>query len=247
MRGLLILPLNYSPSTPYPLIVDIHGGGPSASIYLKGGILVKTPLEWQLWSAKGYAVFIPEFRSSAAFGYLPLMREYRSNLIDCDIQDIVAGIDSLIAKGIADYNRVALIGHSAGGRRVNWAAVSTHRFQAIVSKEGWADEWFTGGIHWTEKDGRSVPEEHQINSCLFHALGASTPTLFLMGNPRIGGIDPYDTVLWLHHALQAQKVETQYIRYPDEGHVLMRNANKRDALQRVEKWIDDHMKTSTNH
>lgn len=48
MRGLLLLPLNYRAGKAYPLIVDIHGGGPGTSIYLAGGILVSSPLEWQL-------------------------------------------------------------------------------------------------------------------------------------------------------------------------------------------------------
>lgn len=248
MRGLLVLPLHYHAGKRYPLITDIHGGDIGANIYLEGGVLVCTPLEWQLWAAKGYAVFVPEFRSSGSFGSLAITRDELKDhdLVNRDMQDVLSGIDALIAKGVADNSRLAVIGHSAGARRVNWLAVKTHCFKAIVSKEGWVDEWLLAGIdpinRVTEMFGGApvmVPENYQKNSALFHAKGATTPTLFLMGSTE-KGIDNYNIVRWLYHALQAQGVETQYIQYPDEGHVFERPANRKDVLERVIKWLDIH-------
>ena len=95
-----------------------------------------------------------------------------------------------------------------------------------------------------------APQKYQNNSSLFHARGATTPTLFLMGNPTLGSVDRYDTVLWLYKALKAQGVETHYIRYTDEGHDLRRSANRLDALQRAEEWIARHFeigKLKFNH
>jgi dipeptidyl aminopeptidase/acylaminoacyl peptidase len=251
MRGLLVMPLNYQKDTSYPLIVDIHGGGAGAQIYLDGNILLNTPLEWHMWAAKGYAVFVPEFRSSASFGSLAITRDEFQNhdLVNCDIKDIEAGIDSLIAAGIVDKNRLAAIGHSAGARRANWLVASTHRFRAVVSKEGWADEWIEiynqtpskrinkmfGGAPW------EVPQNYFKNSALFHAKGATTPTLFLMGNPEKGGLDTSNSVNKFYNALKAQGIETAYVKYNDEGHVFEQPANRRDALERSIRWIDDHM------
>lgn len=248
MRGLLFMPLNYHEGTQYPLIVDIHGGGGGASIYLSG---VSTPLEWHMWTAKGYAVFIPELRSSASFGYLAITRDDLQNhdLINCDIKDIEAGVDSLIAQGIVDPQRLAVIAHSAGARRVNWLTATTHRFKAVVSKEGWADEWIAalrdppstqiyqlfGGTPW------EVPQNYQKNSAIFHCLGATTPTLFLMGNPDLGGADRYNTVFMLYNALKGQGVETEYVKYDDEGHNFEKPKNQKDSLARAIKWIDEHL------
>jgi dipeptidyl aminopeptidase/acylaminoacyl peptidase len=252
MRGLLVMPLNYQKDTSYPLIVDIHGGGEGAHIYFIGGILENTPLEWHMWAAKGYAVLVPEFRSSASFGSLAITRDAVQNhdLINCDIKDIEAGIDSLIATGIVDKNRLAAIGHSAGGRRANWLVASSHRFRAVVSKEGWADEWIEiynrtpskriykmfGGAPW------EVPQNYFKNSALFHAKGATTPTLFLMGNPEKGGLDTSDTVNKFYNALKGQGIETEYVKYNDEGHNFEKPVNRRDALERSIRWIDSHMK-----
>lgn len=125
MRGLLVMPLNYQKGRKYPLIVDIHGGGAGSRIYLTGAILQSTPLEWQMWTAKGYAVFVPEFRSSASFGSLAITRDLfeEYDLINCDGRDIEAGIDELIIQGIVDEGRVAAVGHSAGARIINWLKI----------------------------------------------------------------------------------------------------------------------------
>jgi dipeptidyl aminopeptidase/acylaminoacyl peptidase len=252
MRGLLFMPLNYQAGTRYPLIVDIHGGGAGAQIYMMSGILMTSSLEWHMWTAKGYAVFVPEFRSSASFGSLAITRDdhQEHDLVNCDIKDIEAGVNALIAQGIVDPHRLAAIGHSAGGRRANWLLATTHQFRAVISKEGWADEWIEtlaelpskriyqtfGGTPW------EVPQNYQKNSALFHCNGATTPTLFLMGNPELGGVDPYNTVPMLYNAIKAQGVETEYVKYSDEGHNFEKPENRRDALERSIKWIDEHMK-----
>ncbi|MDR3502414.1 MAG: prolyl oligopeptidase family serine peptidase [Legionella sp.] len=250
MRGLLVMPLNYKKENKYPLIVDIHGGDAGDSIHLTGGVLVSTSLEWQLWAAKGYAVFVPEFRSSASFGALGISRDLfiEHNRLGGDLKDIESGVDYLISAGIADSMRLALIGHSAGALRANWLAVATHRYKAIISKEGWADEWtqalheppnkrhyaMYGGTPW------EVPENYLKNSALHHAATADTPVLFLMGNPEIGGADAYQTVFQLYYFLKNNGIETQYTYYADEGHVFNKFINRQDALERCETWIAKH-------
>lgn len=250
MRGALILPLDHRDGTRFPLLVDVHGGGPGASMHFSGAIVFGGALEWQHFAALGYGVLVPEFRSSAVFGHLAITRDYKRDhdVIDRDVADISAGVDALVDAGLVDPARTAFIGMSAGARRANWAAVATHRFAAIVSQDGWADEWFGAGIYRSPSFESSyggpvvvVPENYQRNSALFHAQGADTPTLFLMGNPRLGGADHHNTVRWLYNALRAQGVPAQYVQYPDEGHGLKRPANLRDALQRTTSWLATHL------
>lgn len=251
MRGLLILPLKYDATKKYPLIIDIHGGDSGAHIYLMGGLLVTSPLEWQMWATKGYVVFIPEFRSSASFGYLAISRDHlkHHNRIDCDIKDIEAGVDYLIASDIIDSQRMAVIGHSVGAVRANWLAVTTHRYKAVVSKEGWADELLQASNFpasrriFTMYGGspQEVPQNYLKNSALAHSKGATTPTLFIMGNPELGGVDPAKTSLKLYQALKGQSIETQYIEYLDEGHNIEQAINRQDVLKHAINWIDTYL------
>lgn len=250
MRGLLLMPQNYKEGKRYPLVVDIHGGGRSASLLLRigGGLLTTTPLEWQAWTAKDYAVFVPEFRSSGAFGSLAITRDLYKNhdLLFGDLRDVDAGVDYLIEKGIVDENRLAVVGHSAGARRANLLTTISHRYRAIVSHDGWADDYIsainnpTYTLFYPEMGGSpwEVPENYLKDSALAHATGATTPTLFLMGNPKLGGADPDGTVSNLFDLLKQQGVETQYIYYPDEGHVFTKLENRKDSFERAINWID---------
>ena len=158
----------------------------------------------------------------------------------------------MVKQGIVDNNRVAVIGQSAGGRRANWLTVPTNRFQVVVSKEGWADEWeqaMKSSIIWQHFGGSplDVPENYLKNSALFHAKKASTPTLFLMGNPQLGGVDPDHTVHKLYEALKDQGIKTEYVEYLDEGHGFRLPKNRRDALKRTMQWIDHYTKDNSEN
>lgn len=253
MRGLLFMPQHYKKGKRYPLVVDIHGGGRSATILLKeGGLFLTSPLEWQIWTAKDYAVFVPEFRSSGSFGVLAITRDYRQNheLLFADLRDVDAGVDYLINQGIVDENRLVAVGHSAGARRVNLLTTISHRYKAIVSHEGWADDYIvavnnpTYSLLYPEMGGSplEVPENYLKDSALTHAKGATTPTLFLMGNPKLGGVDMYNTVSDLYGLLKNQGVKTEYYNYPDEGHDYKKIENRKDAFERIIKWVDDRLK-----
>jgi dipeptidyl aminopeptidase/acylaminoacyl peptidase len=253
MRGLFILPLDYQAGIPYPLIIDIHGGGSGASLQLDGAILVSTPLEWQMWAAKGYAVFVPEFRSSGAFGGLADTRDHyeQHDLINQDIVDIETGVNKLISDGFIAPDRMAVIAHSAGARRANWLIATRHQFRAVVSKEGWADE-----LHAVSNpiqayplnrvyqhfggSPQEVPENYLKNSALHYAKDVTVPTLFLMANPELGGIDLAGTVKLFSDVIKSKNVETELIFYPDEGHVFENVSNRLDALKRSQEWIGKH-------
>jgi dipeptidyl aminopeptidase/acylaminoacyl peptidase len=155
----------------------------------------------------------------------------------------------LVEQGVADSKRLAIFGHSAGAFRANWFAVSTHRYQAIVSHEGWADELENAlklppmkGVE--EMHGgtpQDVPENYIKNSPVYFASDATTPILFMMGNPQHGGADPFQTVLKLFNLIKNKGIETEYVEYPDEGHSFEKKENKRDALNRVTQWMDKYL------
>ena len=166
------------------------------------------------------------------------------------MRDIDAGVDYLIAQGIVDQNQLSAVGHSAGARRANLLATISHRYRAIVSYEGWADDYIdainnpTYTLFYPEMGGSpwEVPEIYLKDSALTHATGANTPTLFLMGNPNLGGADPYNTVSDLFNLLKQQGVKTEYLYYSDEGHNFEKFENRKNSFEKAIHWIDDILK-----
>ena len=122
-NGFLFYPPNFDSTQKYPMIVDVHGGGGGSRLYMEAPITIGVnpgPLEWHAWAALGYLVFVPDYRSTGAYGPQPITEMYQRGVFDglADAQDTIAGVEHLIKEGIADPTRVAILGHSAGGRRV---------------------------------------------------------------------------------------------------------------------------------
>jgi dipeptidyl aminopeptidase/acylaminoacyl peptidase len=251
--GLLIKPLNHDRSRKYPLIVDIHGG-PVGGVSLRGGILKTSPLEWQMWAAKGYAVLVPDYRASAVPGWDPILKTREAQDYNArDMDDVMAGVDDVIAQGIADPERLAVIGHSAGSILTNWIITHSRRFKVAVSYEGWVD-WYhgygsglrVGGnaiMEWTYKGKPwEVPENYRKNSPSEFVRGVSTPTMFISADYKGGsGVENLYHHEFMYTAWKKQKVDTQLLIYRGEGHVIQQPGNQRDMLTRILGWIDPYM------
>ena len=260
MIGLLIYPINYNPNKKYKLIVDIHGGGFGSLISLAGTIFREcTVLEWHLWASLfNCIVFIPEFRSAMIYGdcaYINGKKNYY-NIIDDDIKDIESGVDYLISQNIINKNNMIIIGASAGAHRVNWLPVVSHRYKAIISVDGWNEgqEVFD---KMTDKDYEELIGDEQkkyyeefyggeeknwmINSPLANINKVKTPMLFIMGNPRLGGVDNFDTIKTYYKELKKRNIDTEYMYIKDEGHNFTKPKNMKKILNKVILWIEKYL------
>jgi dipeptidyl aminopeptidase/acylaminoacyl peptidase len=253
ISGLLIRPLGYRPGRRYPLLVNVHGG-PVGGVYLLGEILLSSPLEWQMWAAKGYAVLVPDYRSSVVPGWDAVLKAREEQDQSArDMDDIMTGVDEVIRRGVADPRRLALIGHSNGSQMANWIITHTHRFRVAVSYEGWAEnymaygsgmrvggnsigEWYFKGKPW------EVPQNYLKNSPAYYVKDVDTPTLFIANdyNGQSGVEDLYHHE-FMYTALKKQNVPTELLIYAGEGHVVERPANQKDLLTRIVSWIDRYV------
>ena len=126
VEGSLLYPFRYDPQGQYPLIVVNHGGPHSASGY---GFNFKN----MLFAANGYFVFLPNFRSSTGYGDTFKWGTWGAWGTN-DGEDVLAGVDHLIARYSIDRNRVGSTGHSYGGILTNWLITRyPDRFKAAVS------------------------------------------------------------------------------------------------------------------
>ncbi len=163
--------------------------------------------------------------------------------------DVMSGVDYLLESGIADPNKLGVIGHSYGGHLTNWIITHTDTFKVAVSYEGWSDQTLLTGIYGTSTGGDwlfkgnswEVPENYRKNSSITFVSAVRTPTLLISGELGVVNCD----FQVFHTALNALGVDTQLLIYQGEGHSIVRPENQRDLLYRILEWVCNRLKERT--
>ncbi|MBA4188050.1 MAG: S9 family peptidase [Planctomycetaceae bacterium] len=233
---------------PLPLVVAIHGGPTTASY----NDLRFDPHNGRLYfAAKGYAVLCPNYRGSTGYG-----DKHVTDLIgkenDIEVKDILAGIQHLIKEGIADPDRIAVMGWSNGGYLTNClitlkdspvkirAASSGAGIVDTVSEWGFNDEpaypkVFKKGLPWEQ------PDIYKATSPTYGLGNVKTPTLI-----HVGGGDercPPGHSRMLHRALKEYvKVPTELMVYPGEPHGLTKLSNRVAKMEWDLAWFEKYLK-----
>ncbi len=193
VEGLLTYPVNHQPGQRYPLAVLTHGGPQAADKYSIGSMTY----EIQVLAGKGYASLQPNYRGSTGYGDA-FLRDMIGHYFQNSHLDVMAGVDEVIRRGIADPDRMVKLGWSAGGHMTNKIITFTDRFKAASSGAGvaqWASmyaqsdirsfrtPWF-GGTPWQKNAPVDV---YWNNSPLKDVSNVKTPTLFFVGerDPRV--------------------------------------------------------------
>ncbi|MFT3790423.1 MAG: prolyl oligopeptidase family serine peptidase [Rudaea sp.] len=247
VEGVVILPANARPGERHPTLLYMPGG-PSMP---RMGFMMDEPLyPFLVFAARGYAVFIPSSRGRGGFG-----KEFRdamprnSDVMPGPFADVMAGIDNLIARGIADPNKLAFSGFSYGGILGSYVLAHTTRFKAGGINEGYPNHLrlalrYAGSAHWrqllkdqeglgspwNEKDLRVLWE----NSPIYAMDHAKTPTLLEFG--ELSGA--HDEGVELYSALQYFNVPSMFIVYPRSGHGNDEPKLLMDSYQRQLNWFD---------
>ncbi len=132
--GLLLTPPRVTAGRRLPLLVYIHGGPGGGFTYglfpqFMTGVAQVDPYPTEAFASAGYAVLFPMPRGGAGYGEAG-QRMIVNAWGEGDYKDIMAGVDKLIADGIADPDRLGVMGASYGGYMTNWVVTQTARFKA---------------------------------------------------------------------------------------------------------------------
>jgi dipeptidyl aminopeptidase/acylaminoacyl peptidase len=238
--GILTLPPKEVARPPYKLVVYPHGGPHSRST-------LGFDFTVQVFAANGYAVLQPNFRGSSGYGQKFIDAD-RGDFGGGDMRDNLAGVDKLIADGIADKDRLFVYGTSYGGFMTTWLVGQTDRFRAAVAQNAVTDldmmwglsdiqswtEWEFGGQPW------EVPDAMRKHSPISYVGKVKTPTLIL--HSRDDRRVPLPMGLAYYRSLKSHGVPTGLIIYPDEGHGIRQPRHREDVLRRVLAWFAEHDK-----
>jgi dipeptidyl aminopeptidase/acylaminoacyl peptidase len=254
VEGLFVYPLDYDPARRYPVITEMHGGPASA---FQNQYLPTTPHRayGHLLAARGYGLFLPNYRGSSNYGE-DFQAQISGDYWPRATEDILTGIDHLIARGIAHPDSLGAMGWSAGGHWSNWLLVQSQRFKAIASGAGVAN-WISmygqtdnqsSREHYLGKDpALDAPnkpwddfDHWWAESPLKYIRNASTPTLFHYGerDQRV----PMPQGQELHMALKSLGVPTQFLVYPGELHALRQPRNQLVKLLADLGWFETHIR-----
>ncbi len=244
IEGLLTLPPGHQVGQQHPLVLVIHGGPADAFSNRYLGEFRGVPLADL--AAAGYALLRANPRGSGGYGH-----GFRAAISEdwggADYQDLMSGVDHVIASGVADPQRLGLVGWSYGGYLGGWIISRTHRFSAAVlgapvtnlthmalttDIPGLLPDYLGGEI-W------QIPERYRERSPLQAAGEITTPALILHGemDRRV----PADQGQALYRALERQGLDTRLVTYPRAGHALAEPRQMQHAAREILAWFEQHL------
>ena len=241
VHGFLTYPLGYNAGTRYPTISFNHGGPQSQSE-------AEFSFNWQLFAAQGYAVTAVNYRGSTGRGTDYAMGIYAS-WGGKDVEDVLASTDDVVARGVADPERLGIGGWSYGGMLTNYVIARDGRYKAATSGASISDILAGYGTDEYVRDYENelgTPWEHpevwtRVSFPYFHADRIETPTLF-MGGTRDFNV-PLLNQEQMYEALQSLKVPTELVIYPNQYHGFTRPSYILDRYQRWLAWYAKWLKS----
>ena len=246
IEGLLTYPVGYQAGTRVPLLLQVHGGPMGVFVQSFAGTSGVYPNA--VFASRGFALLQPNPRGSAGYG-----KEFRyANYQDWgggDFRDIMAGVDRVIEMGVADPERMGVMGWSYGGYMTSWTITQTKRFKAasvgaavtnLVSFTGTADipgflpDYF-GGQPWDDV------KLYAARSPVFQANGVTTPTLVQHGEADVRV--PVSQGYEFYNAVKQQGTPAEMLVLPRQPHGPTEPRMILKIMQTNLDWFEKHLKT----
>ncbi len=241
IEGLLMFPVGYDSTKRYPMVTFIHGG--PAGIWARG-FPGNVGDYGHIWSGQGWVTFYPNIRGSTGYGE-PFMTMNVRDWGGHDYEDVQAGIDYLIARGIADSTRLGQTGWSYGGYLTAWTMTRTDRFRALMVGAGMTNLYSMYSTHDTPDALAQFfrakpwddPEIYRRQSPMTYITRARTRTMIMHGEQdrRV----PLGQAYELYIGLRDQGVPVTLVVYPREGHGMMEPRHQLDKMERELRFFTE--------
>lgn len=245
IEGLLTYPCDYETGKRYPLLVSVHGGPANAWTQFFIG-MQSFYGQVAAFAARGYAVLRCNVRGSTGYGQTFRRGNYR-DWGGKDAQDLLTGVDHVVDLGIADPQRLGIIGWSYGGYLTAATLTQTDRFRAAVIGAGmvnllsYANGHDSPGFVPSHFGGEvwEVAELLLERSPIVHVDRVTTPTLILHGENdlRVPVWQGYE----FYNALTRCGCPVQMVVYPGTGHTPADPKSLLDVMDRIQSWMEAYI------
>jgi dipeptidyl aminopeptidase/acylaminoacyl peptidase len=249
LHGALLLPAGYQQGRRYPLLVKVYGGSLQSNSVYRFGMQRDLAENLQLFATRGYAVLLPDAPLRVGTPMQDLMKT------------VLPGVNKVVEMGVADPDRLGLMGHSYGGYSTLCLLVQTPRFKAamisgalgnLISGYGQmtnsgtsygvaiseAGQFRMGGPPWDHLD------RYVANSPALFLDRIKTPLLIVHGafDGEVDGVFPF-LAEEIFVGLRRLGKSVEYAKYYGEDHWpgVWGHSNQVDFATRVIAWFDHYL------
>ncbi|QVL33724.1 S9 family peptidase [Telmatocola sphagniphila] len=240
IEGWIVKPPHFDAKKKYPLILEIHGGP-----YANYG--ERFSAEIQLYAAAGYVVLYTNPRGSTGYGE-EFAQQINGKYPGNDYDDLMSGVDALLAKGYVDKDNLFVTGGSGGGALTAWIVGKSKRFKAAVASKpviNWysfvltADEYSFFGPYWFGTHPWEKPEEYLKRSPISLVGNVTTPTMLMTG--EVDFRTPMSESEQFYQALRLRKIDTALVRIPGASHNIGARPSQMIAkVAHTLKWFEKY-------
>jgi len=239
----VVKPAGYEDGRKYPTVLSIHGGP-------NGAYTDSFSFAFQMLAHAGFCVVFTNPRGSISYG-----EEFAQGVVQDwgggDFEDIMSGLDWVVQQGIADPNRLGVMGWSYGGYMTLWSVTQTDRFACAVAGATISNIYSL----WGTSDIAAVYNEHLMRAPAFadeqqymgrspmrHAENADTPLLILHGEADVR--TPIGESEQFYTAMQRLGREAVFVRYPGQHHQFKKPEFIIDRWARTLAWFGHYLMPS---
>ena len=245
IEGLLTYPINYKPGQKVPFILNVHGG--PAGVFSQTAVAGNQgtyPIA--AFAEKGYAILRPNPRGSSGYG-TEFRKANREDWGGKDFQDLMAGVDYVIKMGVADENKMGVMGWSYGGFMSSWIVSHTNRFKVAsigapvvdLSHQNLTDDIEGFLPSYFKSNPWDDWSKYDAHSPLRFVQNVKTPVMLQHGEADLRV--PFSNSVMFYNALRRRDVPVRLLALPRQPHGPQEPRMVLKTMQTNVEWFDKYI------
>ena len=245
IEGLLTYPIGYQSGQKVPFILNVHGG--PAGVFSQNCVAANQgtyPIA--ALSEMGFAILRPNPRGSSGYG-TAFRTANREDWGGKDFQDLMAGVDYVIKMGVADENKMGVMGWSYGGFMSSWIVGHTDRFKVAsigapvvdLSHQNLTDDIEGFLPSYFKSNPWDDWSKYDAHSPLRFVQNVKTPVMLQHGEADLRV--PFSNSVMFYNALRRRNVPVRLLALPRQPHGPTEPRMVLKTMQTNVEWFEKYI------